>query len=412
MAMTEWLRANQLTQIAWDRYMHKVETLWMPFAQLMGPEGSGMPIIVKSELVSRPGVEIRCKQLQNLQNAGIGNNGTLHGNEEAGRIFNAPVVVAERGNAVWAEGEISLKMTDVGRSEFMSIFGNLLGQWAHDIALEPDITYALSGLGNQNTYVGQGTSSIETVNELAPSTYRIWRGGQDSSDAVTKVDTLAEIGDGSPAVASCYMGMAVIHRMNAVIQMARPIIRPVRFANGKSYWIWLMHPLQIAQLMADSNFRNQMKDAGPRDLMLNPLAGKMAMSPGTRNPKADERPFQGAVAIIDDFVICSWQRCESRVAGEVFDDSTDAVHANIVDGTYRVCRSLILGQEAGFLAWGKPWELFTEDFDYHRKPGVATTGIYGVRKGNYRDPGALQTTNTSQEDVGVYVVDTAAADLT
>lgn len=408
MALSTFAHANQLTQKSWNKGIFKITEYYSILASLAGPVGSGMPIIVNNELKNRPGDQVILDQIQELDNAGIGDGGFIEDNEEAGEAYNMPVIVHERGNGVRAGSPISQKRTRYSKGVFLNQFGMALGRWAGK-QIDNDLRWALSGLGNQNTYVGQGSSDIETVNELAPSSLRHYRGGQDYSatPTVTWVDTILEIGDGAPAVLSCLFGMGVIRSMQSKMELMEPQILPIRMKDGRFYWLWMLHPLQAKHLRLDSNWNDNQQSANVRSLKDNPLWGNMDF--GVKH-SAVQRPILGAIGIVGNFILMTYQKIEDRVAGEVFSDSGDAVHANIVDGTYRVCRSLILGQEAGIISWGKAWMPHTKDFDYGRFPGMAMDSMYGTRKMNFRSPGVDQDTNTSQQDMGVVVVDTVGVD--
>jgi hypothetical protein len=71
----------------------------------------------------------------------------------------------------------------------------------------------------------------------------------------------------------------------------------------------------------------------------------------------------------------------------------------------------MLGAQAAVLAWGQQWQRYTKDFDYGRKPGVATDAMYGASKTVFRDPGLNQSANTPQEDFATIVCDTVVKEL-
>jgi len=394
MAYTEFLVGDPRAQTQWDKRMMMPWFQPRPLTQFIGDEGSDMPITMKRQLVDAPGKQITMQQAVALSNVGIGNNGDLEGNEEAGVINNMNVTVGERGNAVKAQAKYSLQITDTNRAKFLKLYNNLLRQWGLT-QVENDLSYCLSGLGNQNTYVGEGSSDITTVNEKAPSTNRVFHGGQNSSGTVEIVDALNDIDSTSANL----FGIELIQYMNAQMKMMNPGIEPIQFADGRYLWPWLIHPLQEYQLRQQTNFKSYANSA--KDLRMNPITG--AMQFGTPGLKPAERPVAGAIAVIGDFVIIPWAGCQDRVAGESFDSSTDLVNVAITDGTYRVARSLILGQNAAFVAQGQPWKLYMKDFDYGRKPGVGTDTLYGVAKGCTRHP----VTGTYGDDIGVCCVDTA-----
>ncbi len=116
--------------------------------------------------------------------------------------------------------------------------------------------------------------------------------------------------------------------------------------------------------------------------------------------------FNGIVGVYDDVILLESERIETRVGGEVFENG-DAMHANIVAGTYRIARALLLGAQAGVIGWGQPWKRLEKNFDYNRKPGTATDAIYATSKTCFRDPGAAQAANNVQPALSVWAIDTA-----
>ena len=399
MNSTTFLTGNKLTQRRWQKVAHWNMEQLNPLLRLAGQVGSEMPFIINAELQSNPGDLIIFHQVQEPANTGIGDGGRIKDNEETLPIFNFEIKVHERGNGIASGTPISSKRTQYDQRQFLELASMGLTKWAANVQ-EKDMRYAISGIGNQATYVGQGTSNIDTVNERAPSSLRIKRGGQDSAGVVTFVDTLLEIGDGTPTIAQSLFGMALIRKMNAVMLTVSPKIKPVPFTvtgggSIKYLWPWLISPFQSEQLQKDSTWNANQQSANVRDIILNPLWGKSDMG---LSMKRIERPFIGAIGIVGDFLLITYSDLEFRVGGEFFESSGDAVHANIVDGTNRIDRSIILGQEAAVLSWGKMWTPHTDDTDYQRIRGVAVDSIYGVGKFTPRDPGASQTTNTAPQD--------------
>jgi len=394
MARTTLLSANALTQEHWPQTFFEYMLENMQLSKFMGV-GSDSVIQIDKTLSKAAGDKITLELDMPLEEVGGYDDSDIEGNEEAMSFYNMPITIHERSHGVRSNGKMTDKRTaiDIMRKATMA-----LGRWSA-AQLDNDLLWALSGLGNQGTYVGEGTSTIETVNECAPSANRIWHGGQTNAGVVTEVDTCSAISSNG---SNYQFGSQVISVLKRKAQLARPKFRPV-WIGGKAYLIALIHPLQTKSLRAETgaNGWNQIQ----QNADIRGLQNKLF----TREGEGRDRMFDGIVAIIDDVIIYEYDRIETRVAGEVF-DSGDTLDAHIAPGTYRMARGLLLGAQAGVVAWGQMWKRYTENFDYNRKPGVATDAIYGVRKSQFRDPGANQSTNTAQEDYATIAFDTVVVE--
>jgi len=391
MAVTQLLAANRLTEQAWPQTMYEwtLENMWL--SKFMGTDSNAV-IQINKDMTVRAGNKITMRLRVPLSGAGGYDDSDIEGNEEALTWHNFPIQIHERSHGVRSAGKMTEQMTKIPfRREAVEALGDWLAEQQ-----ENDFCYALSGLGNMNTYAGEATSDIETVNEHAPSTNRILYGGQTAAGAITMATSDATLGDGGAADALNYLfGTKMISRLKRKATMASPKIRPVNI-RGKRYYILLLHPYCVKALReetGDHGWQVIQSRAGVRGLS-NPLFQRMM----------DE-----AIGIYDDVILYEYDRIQTRVAGEVFDNGDD-MDDYIVDGTYRVCRNLFLGAQAAGIAWGQMPKRYEKNFDYGRKPGTATDMIYGVSKTVFNDPGADQDTNTAQEDFSVICLDCTAVD--
>jgi N4-gp56 family major capsid protein len=359
-------------------------------------EGNDMPIVIDRTLQGRPGDQVVFELDMPLSNAGGTDDSDIEGNEEAMSFFNFPVTIHERNHGVRSSGKMTDKRSAI---KIRSKAAYAIGRWSAE-QVENDMIWGLSGLGNQNTYAGEGTSSILTVNEKAPSSNRIFYGGQTAAGVVTEESSDSAIGDGGAADGANFLfGTKVLSIIKLRAQLAFPKFKPIMIA-GKYYYVIILHPLQTKAL------REETGAAGWAQIQQNANIRGLANPLFTKDGTGHERMFDGIVGIYDDVVILESERIETRVAGEVFDNG-DTIDTNIASGTYRVARGLLLGAQAGLLGWGQPWKRLERNFDYLRKPGTATDGIYGFSKTRFRDPGAGQSANDAQEDFSVMCVDTA-----
>lgn len=122
--------------------------------------------------------------------------------------------------------------------------------------------------------------------------------------------------------------------------LADPKIRPVTI-KGRKYFVLLAHPYALKGLKADTDFKNYNKDARDR---------------GIDNPL-----IQGADYVIDGVLIYEYDRSELLQSG-------------------LVVRSLLLGAQAGVVAWSKKPAWYEKMFDYGTKYGAAVKMILGVKK--------------------------------
>ncbi len=398
MARTSILNANELTQKAWPQTVFRIMLENMQLSTLMS-EGNDMPIIIDRTLQGRPGDQVIFELDMPLSSAGGTDDSDIEGNEESMSFFNFPVTIHERNHGVRSAGKMTDKRSAV-KIRSKAVFA--IARWGAE-QVENDAIWGLSGIGNQNTYAGEGTSAILTVNEKAPSASRIFYGGQTSAGALTSVGTESLI---AATVTNYLFGTKVISAIKGQAQLAFPKFKPIRI-GGKKYYIILIHPLQTKAL------REETGNAGWTLIQQNANVRGLSNPLFTRQDRGvGERMFDGIVGVWDDVIILESERIETRVAGEVFDNSGGGgsgytVDSAIISGTYRVARALLLGAQAGVIGWGQPWKRLERNFDYFRKPGTATDGIYAVSKVRFRDPGAGQSANTAQEDFAVWAVDTA-----
>lgn len=151
------------------------------------------------------------------------------------------------------------------------------------------------------------------------------------------------------------MTVASIQKLVRQAKLATPTIRPVTI-KGKKYYVILAHPYALKGLKDDDDFINYNKDARER---------------GIDNPL-----IQGADYIIDGALIYEYGRDELLLTGNI-------------------TRTLLLGAQAGALAWGQKPAWYEKDFDYNRIPGVATDMLigFGKTKFNSEDYGCIALDN-------------------
>lgn len=397
---TEFLAANRLTEEKWSSTFFEYMLQNMMLSKFMG-KGPENVIRIDTDLTVGAGNKVTFRIIPPLEEAGGGDNADIEGNEEAMCAFNFPVEIHERNHGVRSAGRYSDKLTafDIIKE---ATYG--LGRWAASNCIDNDLVWGMCGLGNQNTYAGEGTSDIQTVNEKAPSSNRIIYGGQTVAGVVSTETTDSALGDANSTDYQNYLfGTKMIDILKRKAQDASPKIMPIR-VGGKWYWVMLIHPLCTKSLRAETGA------AGWAQIQANANVRGINNPLFTKQGEGRERVFDGAVGVWNDVILYEYERIPKRVGGEVFDNG-DTIDADIsVANGSAVARNLFLGASAGCLAWGRMWKKYHKSFDYNRKPGTATDALYGFSKTRFHDPGASQSTNTAQEDHAVICHDCCVED--
>jgi len=398
MADTQFLTDNRLSEEKWPKTAFEYMLQNMQLSAFMGKDGNSI-FQVNRDLSVAAGKQITMRLRAPLGGEGQGDDGDMEGNEEALSFFNFQVGVHERSHAVRAKGIMSEQYTSI--DIIREATEALMGDWSPE-RLENDMVYALCGLGNAGTYVGEDTSEVKTVNEHAPSSSRILRAGQTNAGVVSTYANPAAL---TSTYTDYLFGTKIIDSMRIKAQLAAPKFRPIKI-NGKGYYVLFIHPLQGMDLQYDDNWNTTQQYANVRGLM-NPLFGKQGMSDQM------QRMFSGIKGIWNDVIVYELERLPTRITGESFEDPNTATNifgATPADGTARMCRAVMCGAQAGCLAWAQPWKKHQKDFDYGRKPGVGVDSIYGVSKTVWNDPGIDQNTDTAQQDFATIVADTVATE--
>ena len=156
------------------------------------------------------------------------------------------------------------------------------------------------------------------------------------------------------------MTLETLRRAKRKATLSTPKIRPVK-VDGRDVYVALIHTYALKGLLADSNFTNLLKDAQVR---------------GDKNPL-----ISGADYFVDGIAIYVCDRSQMLSTGNV-------------------CTSLLLGAQAGVLAWAQKPEWHEELFDYNRIPGVAVDMLvaFGKTKFNSEDYGCIAIDNTYTAD--------------
>lgn len=303
----------------------------------------------KFDFTKDAGDTITFALLKGLKSAGVTDDDELEGNEEALEYAPFSVGIFLRGNSVKLRGKMTRQRTLMDmRADAKTGLADWLKQ-----KLEHDIIRAACGMAND---IGKITAS-------APSANRVFFGGQNSSGTLASVSDLASV----DSTTNHLFGTEVIKLLKRKAKMARPRIRPA-IVDGKEYYCAWVHPLHSKSLTSEDAWLKAQREANVR---------------GSKNPI-----FSGALGVFDGVVIHEHDGLPFANTGETFDAGDEA-------GT-TAARGVLTGAQALTIGYAQTPAWMEKEFDYQRKPGVATDVIYGIAKTKFED-----------EDYGLITFNTA-----
>jgi N4-gp56 family major capsid protein len=227
--------ADQIPEI-WQRKLFMSAQAMMWWQKFTGAEGSGMPVVVKRDLIDQPGDTIHVNRLIDLSGAGVTGESTLEGNEE--KISDQQVVCVPDWirHGVAATGKAKKQINN----DFREMAMRLLSRW---IAKKQDqdkwtAAQTVAACGYDN----------ETIGVVYP-------GNKTSVDTLDSADefTVAEI-----------RKTAALMRGDDIPGVMVPDL------PGEQYYICLIHPYQGYTLKQDTEWINAQRDSAIRG-KANPL---------------------------------------------------------------------------------------------------------------------------------------------
>ena len=259
----------------------KAKMYWQRFS---GPEGSGMPVIVKTELISKAGQLINISQMANLTGAGVTGESTLRGNEEKLSLRQVQITPEWARHAVADTEKAAKQITQ----DFRLKAKGALSYW---LAKKMDTSMWTAG-------------SIATAAGFEAALITIIYGGN-----ATSVNTLDSSDD---------FGVSEIRKGAAVLE-GNDIekVRVPGMPSGEGYYICFIHPYQAYSLKQDSEWIDNHQNASER---------------GRDNPL-----FTGALGEVDGVIVHSTSQC-----ARVLNANSPAIYTatGIMVGQEALCRGL------------------------------------------------------------------------
>lgn len=317
-----------------------------------------------------------------LEGDGVVGDNVLWDKEEAIKAYDQVVTIDQIRNANRTAGRMSEQKSVV---KFRETSKNVLGYWLGDridqmsFLTLSGISYTLATNGALRPVLGGGTAG-QNLSELAfaadvtaPTANRHYR--WDAIDGLVAADTTAVEAADTPTY-------AMLVEMRAKAKDSG--IKPIRMDGNREVYHVFMHPLAMAKLKLDDDYKQAMRNAGVR---------------GDQN-----EIFKGGVPTIDGLVIHEFRHvfntkgATTGTAAEAGVDGYKWGATAAVDGT----RTLLCGAQSLAMAdLGTPyWD--EEDWDYKNQYGISIGKILGLLK-----PVFPSIYTGSDEDFSVMCIDHA-----
>jgi len=262
MANEVTMNSNTVTDLAywipemWGRYVYeeaRAKHFWERFS---GPEGSGMPFIVKSELLTEPGDVIHVSQVSQLTGAGVTGETRLRGTEEKLSLSEITLTPEWNRHAV----------SDTAKAS---------KQIMHDFRVRASAALSYWMAGKMDASAWAAARTLTSCGFEATAISQVFGNNATSLDTIDAADTFG--------VAEIRKGAAILESKN-IMKVAVP-----GMPAGEGYYLLFIHPWQAYSLKADSEWITNHQSASER---------------GASNPL-----FTGALGEIDGVIVHSTTQC-------------------------------------------------------------------------------------------------------
>lgn len=268
MANEVTMNSNTVTDLAhwipemWARKCYeeaKAKHFWQRFS---GPEGSGMPFIIKTELLTQPGDTIHISQVSNLSGAGVSGNTRLRGTEEKLSLAEITVVPEWNRHAVSDTAKASKQINQDFR-----------------VKAQKGLSYWMAN--KMDSSVWTAAEVIAAAGFEAAAVSRVYAGAATSDVTITStmVFSVTEIRKAAAKLASANIPKIAVPGMPA----------------GDGYYLCFINPWQAYSLKSDSEWIGNHQSATER---------------GASNPL-----FTGALGEIDGVIVHPTTQCKQRADG-------------------------------------------------------------------------------------------------
>jgi N4-gp56 family major capsid protein len=353
MADTTVSSANRVQQWADDEFFEYVRK--NPLKFLMGTSVNS-PIQVKEELTKKAGDRITFPLVSRLTGAGVTDDATLEGNEEALDNYGHQVTVHQlrHGVVVGEYEQIKTKIDLLNAAKIMLRLWNM--EQLRDLFLARLMSPVTDGLTTYAAATEVQKDAWAAANNPSTANQRILFGAAKSNSSGDHSTDLANI-DGT----ADDLHQDIVRLAKRLAQSCDPHIRPVMAeggddgAGGERFYA-LAGSLPFRDLAANMDTVHQNADVrGDKNNIFSGDSIKVGNVIVFEVPEMDRTPANGG--------------CLLENVGN--------------GGTVEVEPVFVLGAQALLLAWAQRMVPKTDEFDYSNKRGVAVTEIRGCEKATY-----------------------------
>lgn len=353
----------------WSKVLSVEATKATPIAPLLGSRSDS--IIQVYDDFKKSGDVLKYSLRAQLSGAGVDENSTLEGNEEALQFLSGDLRLNELAHAVRVRGDTTASAQRVPfnlRNEAKNGLADWYGQ-----RLATTFFIQVCGYTGTKTTIAGVTTPLSPVywgfnTPTAPSSKRwIIQNGRANEEALTEGDTFT------------------LRSVDAAVEKAKvanPRIRPVQIGTDRVYVMYL-HPYQVSALRTNTDTGQWL------DIQKAAYNGSRAKNP----------IFDGSLGMYN---------------GVVLRESEDVTPGLTSKGApiETVRRAVLLGAQAAVMGWGKDvnnnkYNLVEEMFDYYRELGVAAKTVFGCAKTRFTASKSEGVT----EDFATVVVSSYAAPM-
>jgi len=287
--------------------------------------GSNSAIQVLTDLKAAKGKDVTVGLKMKIAGTGVTGDNTLAGNEVAIDSYTQTVTLDQLRQGVLSTGKMHDKKHLI---DFRKEALDSLKVWFAE-TMEKDMIDTLSGVTSDSSNVA--TYAFTDV------THTIWWDASTAAPVTTSPVTALAVAD--------KLVPEVISNSVARAKLLDPKFRPIR-VGGKDYYLLLVHPESAHVLKNDSDWMNAQQHAMPR---------------GSDNPL-----FTGALGMWDGVVLHEHDQIQTA--------TVNTIHAN---------RNLLLGAQAGIVAFGGEHSWHEESVDRGNKLSVSASIIYEMAKAKF-----------------------------
>lgn len=215
----------------WARKVYEEAKTQMYWNRFSGPEGSGMPVVVKRELISNPGQLINISQIANLTAAGRSGEQVLRGYEE--KLSLAQVQLTPE----WYRHAIAdtVKVEKQINHDFRTKAANALAYW-----MAKKMDTSMWTAARVTAAAGFEAAAVPTI----------YANNATSNDTIDAADDF---------------GVAEIRKAAAVLEgLDQTRLRVPGMPAGEGYYLCFIHPYQAYSLKGDSDWISNMQNAYER----------------------------------------------------------------------------------------------------------------------------------------------------